>query len=138
LTTFIGFHQEDIDTLVIKRYKANDGFRTLIDSFVITNGALNGGKGVGIYTTKNDTTLVYVNDSYPDSGILPGFDYKIFIPRIRRTISISNIVSEDNEGSQKCTNPINSFQVDDIMNISPTYFETGDNVTRGYRAYITP
>jgi hypothetical protein len=138
LTAFIGFQQADIDTFTIKRYKANDNFATLLDSFVITNRDLNGGKGDGIYTLKNDTTLVFVNGSYPNNGVFPGFDFKIFIPARNRTISISNIISPDTEGSMRCTNPINSFQVDDIMNISPTYLETGDNVTRGYRAYITP
>jgi hypothetical protein len=137
ISTFIGFQQSEIDTLVVKRFTANDGFRTLMDSFLITNRELTGIYGNGIYTIIGDTTLVAIDGNYPNIGIYPGYDWSICIPGRNRTVSISNIVSADNEGSRHCFNPINSFKVDDVVITSPNYFVTQDYNTIGYRAYIS-
>ena len=65
--------------------------------------------GIRIYTIVKDTTFVYVNDSDPKRNISSGFDWQIYIPAKNRAISISNIVSENNEGGKRCTNPVKSF-----------------------------
>jgi hypothetical protein len=138
LMTFVGYSLNDIDTLVIRRYESKSNFSNLIDTFPITNKALNNGKGYGIYTSSNDTTIVFVNGNYPNNGIFPGYDWKIFLPANGKIISISNIIGEKKEGGQKCENPINSFQVETTIQNEPTFFQTQDYSTTGYRAYILP
>jgi hypothetical protein len=138
IPSFVGFQLNDIDTLVMKRYKANDNFRTFLDSSVITYDALTGGHGYGMYTIKNDTTLVFVNGDNPSDGVYPGYDWKIIIPAKSKTVSISNINSENNEGRRGCVNAIRSFQVDGVINNSPTFVDAGEFYTIGYRAYILP
>jgi hypothetical protein len=135
LATFVGFKESEIDTFIIRRYVQNSNFQTLIDTFLITNKELNGGYGDGIYTTSNDTTIVFVDDSYPNNGIFPGYDWKIYLPKINRTISIWHIIREEIEGHRGCENP-NTFQVDSIFSSSPKYFDTQAFYTTGYRAYI--
>lgn len=139
LATYVGFVPSEIDTFVIRRYEPNTNYTTLIDTFLIFNAANNGGYGNGRYTTSNDTTIVFVNDGYPDNGIFPGFDWKIFLPATGKTILISNIIAPQKLGSQRCDNPINSFVQDGVLINSPSYFNSGENFTTiGYRAYIHP
>jgi phenylpyruvate tautomerase PptA (4-oxalocrotonate tautomerase family) len=127
---FIGFSTADIDTLVLRAYQPNDNYQHLVDTILVIN--LN----ATIYTTKNDTTVVYVNDSNPDHWVSPGFDWQIYIPAKNRTISISNIVSTQTEGpGRACWNPINSFAQDGQL-IVPQHIQTGQFYTSGYMAYI--
>jgi hypothetical protein len=137
-TAFIGFPVEKIDTILFKRFEKNSNFSTLIDSYYVTNSELNGGLGTGKYTTSNDTTIVFVDDNYPDCGMIPGYDFEVFIPATGKIISISNIVSLQTEGgSSRCGNPIESFMQDGVLAGSPIYFDT-DDLAIGYRAYIRP
>lgn len=89
--TFIGFTPSDIDTLIVRKYRANDNFQTLVDSFRIVYGYN------GLYQSFNDTTSVYVNDG--KNGIKAGFDWILFIPAKNRIVMIADIVSEKKTGS---------------------------------------
>lgn len=89
--TFIGFTPSDIDTLIVRKYRANDNFQTLVDSFRIVYGYN------GLYQSSNDTTSVYVNDG--KNGIKTGFDWILFIPAKNRIVTITDIVSEKKTGS---------------------------------------
>lgn len=88
---FIGFSLSDIDTLVLSRFKVNDNFQNLIDTFPVRYGYS------GQYETSNDTTIVFVTDS--KNGIKVDYDWIIFIPAINKTVFISEIVSEDKIGN---------------------------------------
>jgi hypothetical protein len=126
----IGFSPADIDTLVLRAYKPNDSYLHLIDTVLIVNGYS------AIYTTTNDTTVVFVNDSNPGNWISPGFDWQIYIPAKNRIVSVSNIVSGETSGpGRACLNPINSF-IQDGQHIVPGRINTGQDYTSGYMAYI--
>lgn len=85
-TAFIKFSNSDIDTFVIKKFKANDNYQTLIDTFTVAYG------WTGYYTTSNDTTSVFLPNIGKD--INAGFDWQIFIPSKNKTVFISDIVGE--------------------------------------------
>lgn len=127
---FVGFSQSDIDTFVLRAYEANGNYDQLIDTFLISKS------GPGIYTTTNDTTIVelFINNS--KSYIRAGFDWQIYIPAENKTISISNIISNQAEGPSKgCLNPINSFLQDGKFTV-PQLINTDNSYTSGYMAYI--
>jgi hypothetical protein len=134
---FIGFASSDIDTFVLRKFKANDSYQNLIDTFIV-NG------NYSSFNTSNDTTTVFINDATNDgkAGILVGFDWQIFIPSKNKTVLISDISSEMKTGKRgygifnvdhvsSCTNHIFSAKVDNqIIN-----FPNSDT-TRHY-LYIT-
>src|SRR5215217_1929453 len=86
---FIGYSQADIDTIVLRAYMPNDNFQHLIDTFIYNNCCAT------IYTTRGDTTVVYLNSSNPDHWISAGFDWQIYIPAKNKTVSITKIVSPE-------------------------------------------
>jgi len=110
---FVGFKFSDLDTLIIREYKKNDNFLSLLDTALIItdNRVLSLG-------TSNDTTIILLNHiSGEEKYIFPDHDWQIYIPGKNITVSISNIDSPQKD--QKCTlggdmcptcsNPINSF-----------------------------
>jgi len=129
-TAFIKFPPTELDTIVLRAYQPHDNYQHLIDTILI---AINDGRSV--YTIRNDTTFIAVNDSNPLHNIFPGNDWKIYIPSIRKTVSISNITSENKEGSKTCRNPITSFNQDGQM-LHPTYINSHYIYTSGYIVYI--
>lgn len=132
----IGFSTTETDTLILRRYKANDNYQTLIDTLKIVNAAANNGLGAGIYTTSNDTTLIDINVGPPFSPIAYGYDWKLYIPAKDRIISISNIVNSQKETGNGCSVPIASFVQDGQLIDAPVFFSTDKFYTSGYRAYI--
>jgi hypothetical protein len=112
---FIGFNLADIDTIVLKKFKAGGNYQIFIDSFIITHGYS------GSYRVSNDTTRVSVTDG--KNGIKTGFDWQIFIPAKNKTVFISDIVSDKKTGKRGhgifsmdpapgCTNDIFSVKMD--------------------------
>jgi len=90
---FISFDSTDIDTLILEKYKLNDNYQSLIDTFKIIRNVS------AIYQTSNDTTLIY-NQPYGENQIKAGYDWKILIPSLNRTILISDITGKNN--TEKC------------------------------------
>ena len=92
---FIGFSASDLDTFVLRKFKPNDNYQSLIDTFTVDGN-------YSVYRTSNDTIRVLVNDATNDgkAGILHGFDWQIFIPSTNQTLTVSDIVSE--QKSTKC------------------------------------
>ncbi|HVM89869.1 MAG TPA: hypothetical protein VMT76_16905 [Puia sp.] len=134
--TFIGFHLSDIDTFIVRAYKPNDNYSNLIDSIVVveqTNGI-----GNSIYTTSNDTTIVYINDASKSLAITYLYDWQIYIPAKNKTVLISNIMSASGTGKHGCLNTTLSFVQDGQAIIAPQLFSTSVFYTSGYRAYIKP
>ncbi len=107
LAVFVGFQESDIDHFVIRRYKANDNYQHLIDTFIITNPSVNGGYANGRYTISNDTTIVFVDDNYPDNGIFPGYDWIVYLPALNKSISVSNIISPQTTGRENTSTRLN-------------------------------
>ena len=92
---FIGFASSDIDTFVLRKFKANDNYQNLIDTFIVNDN-------YSVYRINNDTTTVLIGDATDDgkAGILGGYDWQIFIPSTNQIFTLSNIVSENKTG--KC------------------------------------
>jgi len=88
---FIGFSSPDIDTFVIRKFKANGNYQTLLDTSMFIYGYS------GPYYTSNDTTSVWVSNE--ENGIKAGFDWQIFIPAKNKTVFISDINSEKTTGT---------------------------------------
>ena len=126
---FIHFQIEDIDTIILRAYRPNNNYLQLVDTFLVHN------LHASIYTTVNDTTIVYVNNSDPDHWVSAGFDWQIYIPTKNRTISVAGIESEQVEGNKRCINPVTAF-VQDGQRVVPENVNTGQWQTSGYRAYI--
>jgi len=96
---FIGYAATDIDTLIIRKYKANDGYHTLIDTFI--------------------------SDQY--CQIQKGYDWAIYIPATGQTDSISNITIRDttytfsdcsDQGPQIGPNRITSYKLNSVTSDS--------------------
>lgn len=110
---FVGFKLSELDTLVIREYKKDDNFLSLLDSaLIITDSA------TLLAGSSNDTTIVLLNFiSGEEKYIFPDHDWQIYIPSQNIVVSMSNFVSPQTD--QKCTlggdlcptcsNPINSF-----------------------------
>ncbi len=127
---FIGFMPSDIDTFILRAYKPNDNFQHLVDTILVID------KYASIYTTGNDTTVVYVNSRNPADWIRPGFDWQLYIPAKNKTIQISSITTTQVENRGRvCYNPINSFSIDGQA-IVPKLMHTDQFYTSGYRVHI--
>lgn len=119
---FINYLPSDIDTFVLRKFKAGDNYQTLIDTLIVKSGSNT------YYQTSNDTTSVLITDG--KNGIKTGFDWQLFIPAKNKTILISDIISENKTGKRGygifsmdpapgCTNDIFSAKVDNqIINFS--------------------
>lgn len=126
---FIGFSQNDIDTIILKKYEPNNAYSHFIDSVVID-------EQVARYTVRNDTTILHVSIGDLNYYIERNFDWQVYIPAKNKTVFISNITSEDVKGTNKrCLDPITSF-VQDGQTIIPQYVESDTFYLQGYRAYI--
>ncbi len=97
-TAFINYAKPDIDTFILRKFKAADNYQTLLDSFTVAYG------WAGYYTTLHDTTSIYISG---DKGIKAGFDWQIFIPALNKTVLVSDIVTEKKTGT--CKNGIFSL-----------------------------
>jgi hypothetical protein len=139
LTAFVGIDQNNFDSFVLRRYKANDNYQTLIDSFLVINSAVNTGSGNAVYTPVNDSTIVvYVNNGNPGSGIFPGYDWQLYIPALDLTSDIFNIVVPQTNGVEPCNNPVLSYMQDSTLVSSPYYPAVSQQYASGYWIYISP
>lgn len=137
---FIGFTASEIDTIIIRKYTVNENFSNLLDTLLIdTTYAFHYSYR---YTVNHDSTILNIIVDTPQSAIVAGYDWKIFIPARNKTISISGIENGAHMGMAVCPDPIASFVQDGLPIISPKYVGTdvvGYNWwLEGYRAYIRP
>jgi hypothetical protein len=136
---FIGFTIAEIDTIILKKFKSDDHFQTLIE----TDTVLFANKYNSTYTFFGDTTSVFVMD--PLKCIKAGFDWQILIPAINKTISVSGILDEKKTGKRgwgifsmdpgpNCLNRVYSAMVDN----QPFNFSYSDTAEyfRNYNIYI--
>ena len=115
--TFVGFTMTELDSLVLRQYKPNTNFQTLLGISSYNNYRLD-------YFQSNDTIRVFFSN--PFVQIVPGYDWQLYIPSKNRIVSISNITSnhktgygnwgifkiDPGTGSLPCENDIFSYQVD--------------------------
>ena len=117
-SSFIRFQQSDIDTIMLKKYKASDNFQTLLDTVRLVNG-------YGCtYKTNGDTTSIFINNS--EMRIRAGYDWMIYIPAKNRTVLLTEIMSERNtmdcpkkgvfglDGHCSCFNRVFSLKINGV------------------------
>ena len=91
---FIHYVSADLDTLILRKFKAENNFHTLIDTLFILAGRN------GTRINNNDSTTILMIDK-PDA-IQYGYDWQLCIPSTNKTISISNIISEKIKKKRVC------------------------------------
>ena len=106
---FVGYPSGDLDTIVLRKFKAGSNFQVLEDTTIFTNNDT-----IAVYYTSNDTTIVEMNiNSGEYKYLLPGDDWQLYLPAKNVTVSVSNIVSpqmhEKCFPDCACTNQIDSF-----------------------------
>ena len=110
---FIGFSQDDLDMIVVRRYEANGNFNHLLDTFVVT-------KSEWYLKPSVDTTVIetnLINGSAPtENHLTPGDDWEVYIPALKKTTLISHIIFEQTEQRAfilndrwGCRSPITSY-----------------------------
>jgi uncharacterized protein YaiE (UPF0345 family) len=106
---FVGFPSGDLDTIVLRKFKAGSDFQVLEDTTIFTNNDT-----VAAYYTSNDTTIVEMNIiSGEYKYLLPGDDWQVYLPAKNVTVLVSNIASPQMHikcfGDCGCVNQIDSF-----------------------------
>jgi len=129
-----------MDTLIVRMYKANDGFNTLLDTFAISQ--CNGIDSNACYirdTVSMDTISFFIQQGYSNNAqnaelycqIRKGYDWSIYIPSIGHADSISDITIPQVNGSvedccckvsQDCYNSITSLKVNETVVDSFGYY----------------
>jgi len=89
---FINYSFTDLDTLILRKFKAGDDFNTLIDSIFIITGS-NG----RLYNFNDSSKALWIDS---ENGIRFGYDWQLCIPSKNKTISISKIISEKTQGKR--------------------------------------
>jgi len=115
---FVGFASADLDTIILKKYAKGSNAQDLIDTTVITNQT-------AVYFPSNDTTVIDMNVVSGENAYLnPNYDWQLYIPAQRLTVSITDIVSpqrQENCYDCGCINSITSFLQNGQLITSPPY-----------------
>ena len=88
----VGFSKNDFDSAFVVRYKQDDAFDSSVDSSYY----------IYYSTTGSDTGSLAINSVYATNGVhppflIPGYDYKLFLPTAGRSFTITNIVQNGNK-----------------------------------------
>ena len=121
----VGFTKTDFDAAVVVRYKQDNAFDSIADSTHITYYST-GDHDTGSFSV----TSTYVTNGVHQSFLIPGYDYKIFLPVAGKAYAITNIVQKGNKTQSyssgifnsklvSCTNSIISCNVDGNPVIAP-------------------
>ena len=90
---FINYSTTDLDTLTLRKFKAEDNFHTLIDTIsIITNS-----NEIISYNDSSAGTALIIQK---EIGIRYGYDWQLCIPSKNKIICISKIISEKNQGKR--------------------------------------
>ena len=99
----VGFNDRDFDSAFAVRYKKDNAFDSVADS---TN--------ILYYSSgDHDTGSLSIMAQHTASGarpqfLIPGYDYKIFLPAAGRTYAITNIVQKGNKTQSYSSGPFNN------------------------------
>jgi hypothetical protein len=127
---FVGFDEQSLDTVIIRRFEKYSGGNRLMDSSVLClpdNGrySFNGDTARSMGWKKTDIT------PFPLSLRIE-FDYEVYLPSAGRTFKINNIVEEKTKEKYECPNctMVKRFCINPIKTM------TIDNVTIQVNDYI--
>lgn len=83
---FVGFKLTDLDTLVVREYKKDDNFLTVLDTAVLRFDTTS----LKSFSSKDTTFILLNNISGNEKYIYPDHDWQIYIPAKNRVITFSN------------------------------------------------
>jgi hypothetical protein len=97
----VGFTKTDFDSAVVVRYKRDNAFDSIADSSHLVSYS---------YTEKDSGSLVVLSPNVTNGSnarfLIPGYDYKIFLPVAGRTYDITNIVQRGNKTQSYSSGPL--------------------------------
>lgn len=113
----INFSTHQSDTFIVRRYKVNTNFTSLVDTLLLARNFNS------FYTDKGlDTSFVTIYESNP-FRLTTGFDYLLFFPATNTLRKITDITETKNQQKicltsnwTRCYNDINTYKVDGIVN----------------------
>lgn len=91
LIGFISEPIENIDTIILRKFVANNNYQTLLDTLGVYNN-ING--NINVYPNGDTLSVRILNN---EQGIKQGFDWQIFNPSTNRTYNISDIEKKEIE-----------------------------------------
>jgi hypothetical protein len=128
----------------VRHYEANGNFNHLLDTLVVT-------KSEWYLKSSVDTTVIEANSisasAEQQNKLIPGYDWEIYIPAVKKTILISHIIFEQTEQRAfilndrwGCSSPITSYVQDGQQIIaqasSGVSYDYSGNPFYGYLIYI--
>jgi hypothetical protein len=91
---FIALPIEDMDTIVLRKFVANNNYQTQIDTIAIYRDI---NSSIRVFSS-GDTAVITLYDR--QNSLRPGFDWQIFNPATNNTYTVSDIEKENKE--RKC------------------------------------
>jgi hypothetical protein len=119
---YVGYSSTDLDTIVIRQYKANSNFTILIDTFKVYNCTNAYTSSCAAYYVSNDTVRIGQGDSYTYLG--QGYDWTFYVPSSGQTDSLSDITITGSTTNYKdceanklpaCYSTISSLELNGIV-----------------------
>lgn len=118
---YVGFTEEESDTLVIRRFEKNTNFSKLIDTMRITRAHIN-----RIQVGKDSQRLDPNN--YPQLNTLFYLhDWQIYLPGAQQTMEITNATprfTQEKEPSAQCQSYVSSVVADGYSYSFNSWFDT--------------
>lgn len=120
-TVFVGFTEDESDTMVIRRFEKNTNFTKLIDTVLINRAHLQ-----RIEVGKDSIRLV--PDNYPQfEALYYTHDWQLYLPKANRTVPIADATPKfvaEKEPSALCQSYLSSVRFDNQFYMFSTWFDT--------------
>ena len=105
--SFVGFTEQEIDTIVLKKYEKGRDFSRAVDSLIIDSN-------VTRFWLSNDTLRIAATIS--TTNLLSSFNYRISIPSTNSIYTITDLYEPQQEGRAStrkimCGNSIQSCKI---------------------------
>jgi hypothetical protein len=118
---FVGFTEDESDTLVVRRYEKGTGFGKLIDTMRVTRAHLQ-----RVEVGKDSFRLV--PDNYPQlDALLYLHDWQLYLPGAKRIVEITDAVpkfTQEKQPSSLCQSYVSSLRVDQMTYNFTSWFDT--------------
>ena len=119
---FVSYTDTEIDTVIVRKFAKAANFASPIDTFLLSR------MNSSYYRT---TDTVEVGNSYgQDNGLLSKYDYQIFLPRLNKLITLSDITEEIHHLSARlswekvaCINPITYYKLNGKLKSGTNFYD---------------
>lgn len=125
---FVGFTEDESDTMIIRRFEKNTNFTKLIDTVRITKAHLQ-----RIEVGKDSFRLA--PDNYPQlNSLLYAHDWQLHLPKAKKTALITDVTpkfTQEKQPTAQCQSYVSSVMFDSQLFTFTSWFDTQ------YRIYAT-